>query len=501
RFRNMIKIYIHSISAVYQGYVFVSCCILFFIIYRGSKERRLRLPPGPSFLYIMVALPRLIQNPERTIRHWCAQYGPLVTVRLFNRNIVYLNTQETIKAAFLKHKLAGRPQLFFFSQLTEGFGLSTRDYSDDFKVIKRFGMQVLKMTNFEDLAVFEARQCMEHLRRNTGKPCDLKTYIYNFTGNIISKTLFNTRFEYDDCEFRKVLLASERSLGIPEHSNAIKALLLFGWLRFIPPFTKVNKDFLKNQSSVLQFIEQHIQDHRIKFDSDKLSDFIDEYLYEQRLKGEKSISFEDKQLVMYLRDLFAAGIETTSNTIQWAILALLYYPEYAELIYGEIYKAFGSTGVPSMKDRGKLPLTCAFIQEIMRFRTLAPSGAPHRAVERTELNGYDIPPGTIVLANLWALHNDPQIWPEPQNFDPQRHIDIDGNFVPSHNILPFSVGSRYCMGEKIAKTEIFIFLVSFLQNFTVHRDPSFQWPREMEEVVMSALCCPHRYRVVLHNRN
>jgi len=74
------------------------------------------------------------------------------------------------------------------------------------------------------------------------------------------------------------------------------------------------------------------------------------------------------------------------------------------------------------------------------------------------------------VANLWGVHNDPKAWPNPEKFNPYRHIDQDGKFVPSSKIIPFSVGPRFCLGESLARAEIFIFLSKLLKNFTILPD-------------------------------
>nr|XP_018667654.1 cytochrome P450 2J1-like isoform X2 [Ciona intestinalis] len=77
-----------------------------------------------------------------------------------------------------------------------------------------------------------------------------------------------------------------------------------------------------------------------------------------------------------------------------------------------------------------------------------------------------------ILANMWAVHNDPDVWDEPSKFKPERHLDDKGNFVQSNHVIPFSVGPRHCLGEQLARMEIFIFLVSMVQKFEFLPDPN-----------------------------
>jgi len=72
-----------------------------------------------------------------------------------------------------------------------------------------------------------------------------------------------------------------------------------------------------------------------------------------------------------------------------------------------------------------------------------------------------------ILANIWSVHNDPELWPDPRRFDPGRHLDEDGKFVKSDKVIPFSVGPRNCLGENLARIEIFLFLVCILQKFHI----------------------------------
>ena len=72
-----------------------------------------------------------------------------------------------------------------------------------------------------------------------------------------------------------------------------------------------------------------------------------------------------------------------------------------------------------------------------------------------------------ILSNIWAVHNDSDVWDEPEKFKPERFLDENGDFIQSKDIIPFSIGPRYCLGEKLARMEIFLFLVSIVQKFEI----------------------------------
>ncbi|GBO25462.1 Cytochrome P450 2U1 [Araneus ventricosus] len=82
----------------------------------------------------------------------------------------------------------------------------------------------------------------------------------------------------------------------------------------------------------------------------------------------------------------------------------------------------------------------------------------------TYLSGYRIPKGANTLVNFYCVHNDPELYEEPEKFNPSRFIQVDGKRREELPIL-FGVGKRACLGENITMTEVFLFLTTIVQNF------------------------------------
>lgn len=114
-----------------------------------------------------------------------------------------------------------------------------------------------------------------------------------------------------------------------------------------------------------------------------------------------------------------------------------------------------------------MPYTMAFMQEVFRFRTLLPFAIPIMTTTDTTLGKYVIPKGTTILENLYAVHNDENLWKKPEEFCVERHLSSDGKFVKSPNVIPFGVGFRYCLGKTFAEMQYFLTLVTILQNFDI----------------------------------
>lgn len=166
--------------------------------------------------------------------------------------------------------------------------------------------------------------------------------------------------------------------------------------------------------------------------------------------------------------MFGAGTETTSNTILWALLTLIHYPKWQETLRENIDTAIGQSQ-PKMEDKENLPNVEAFILEVQRYANVAPFGIPHAPKKDFEYNGYLFPKGTCVTFAIDSVMMDPEIFPEPLLFKPERFLDEEGkcNGEQKEKLIPFSTGPRSCIGQSLAKMELFLFLTRFLQWFEI----------------------------------
>uniref|UniRef100_A0A8C0TKJ6 Steroid 17-alpha-hydroxylase/17,20 lyase n=1 Tax=Canis lupus familiaris TaxID=9615 RepID=A0A8C0TKJ6_CANLF len=147
-------------------------------------------------------------------------------------------------------------------------------------------------------------------------------------------------------------------------------------------------------------------------------------------------------------------------------------------IQEEIDQNVGFGRIPTMSDRSKLILLEATIREVLRIRPAAPMLIPHKAIVDSSIGEFAVDKGTSVIINLWALHHNEKEWYRPDQFMPERFLDATKSQLisPSLSYLPFGAGPRSCVGEILARQELFLVMAWLLQRFDLEAPDDGQLP-------------------------
>uniref|UniRef100_A0A5F8G7Z1 Cytochrome P450 n=1 Tax=Monodelphis domestica TaxID=13616 RepID=A0A5F8G7Z1_MONDO len=210
-------------------------------------------------------------------------------------------------------------------------------------------------------------------------------------------------------------------------------------------------------------------------------------------KGTPGSSFTPANLRMVVADLFTAGMVTTATTLRWALLLLLLHPDVQRKVQEEVDVVIGRSRRPTMKDQAHMPFTNAVIHEVQRFGDIVPLGIPHMTTRDTEIQGFFIPKGTVLITNLSSVLKDEATWEQPYRFYPEHFLDAEGRFVKPEAFMPFSAGRRVCLGEPLAKMELFLFFTCLLQDFSFVLPPGHSKPSDKAEV--SFLSAPQPFQL------
>ena len=185
---------------------------------------------------------------------------------------------------------------------------------------------------------------------------------------------------------------------------------------------------------------------------------------------------KDINVQLIFTNSLVAGSATTFNTLSSFMNTLTYYTEVQRKSHEEVDEVVGSERDVTLADRQNMPYTRATLFEVNRFAVFVPLGITHATSRDCQLAGVDLPKGTCILTNLWALHHDKEFWGDPWEFRPERFLDDQGQLVPADHenrkhLMPFGAGFRVCIGEVFAMSRMFLFIASIMQHFSINPAP------------------------------
>nr|ACB98739.1 cytochrome P450 CYP2C47 [Phascolarctos cinereus] len=445
--------------------------LIFLSLWRQGFKRR-KLPPGPIPLPIIGNILQLdLKNMPESLSKLAEKYGPIYTLHIGTRRVVVLHGYDIMKEALIDQGdiFMDRGNLPMFEDVAEGHGVIFSS-GERWKQHRRFTLTTLRnfgmgKRSVEERVQEEAQCLVEELRKRKGQPTDPTFILSCAPCNVICSILFRDRFKYND----------EKFLHLMNLLNENFRLFNKPWTQlynFLPAFRAYlpgeHKRILKINEEVKDFILERVKEHQKVLDPNNPQDFIDCYLSKmQQEKDNPQSEFDLENLKMTGVDLFSAGTETTNSTIRYGLLLILKHPEVQAKIHEEIGRVIGHNRLPSIKDRQDMPYMDAVVHEVQRFIDLVPLNVPHAVNRDVHFQQYILPKGTTIFPLLTPVLHDKKEFPKADQFDPQHFLDENGKFKKSDHFMPFSIGKRSCAGEGLAKMEVFLFLTTILQNFTL----------------------------------
>ncbi|XP_028398194.1 cytochrome P450 1A1-like isoform X2 [Dendronephthya gigantea] len=412
-------------------------------------------------------------NPHLSLTKLSQKYGDIFTITFGSYNSIILNSIDSVRETLVKRSrvYGGRPQLYSFTEIRAGLGILFIDQTPKYERQRKLAIRSLHRTFYEakNLDVIlnkEAIKLLGEFSKLQSEPFHPKGLLRLLAANLILKSFFDADFEFNGPEPQEVVEMVE---DFTKNTSPVNLSDIVPWLQWLPigDFSKMRKMF---QDFVAMHERFYISTRRTRVPgvprslTDALLDNLP--LYNKGVLGTCS-EITETDLVYVLADLVGAAFETIANTLSWAIMLVAAHPDWQIMLQSELDAVVGKDRLPSLEDRNELPTLNAALYEVLRMSCVVPVSLPHSTTEDTQLREYNIPKGTFVFLNIWGIHHDPNYWEAPYEFNPGRFLHGDGKFfVPRHeSFIPFSTGGRSCLGERLAKDEIFVFLAAIVQRF------------------------------------
>ncbi|XP_007189201.2 cytochrome P450 2D14 isoform X2 [Balaenoptera acutorostrata] len=428
-----------------------------------------RYPPGPMPLPGLGNLLQVnFQDPLLSFSQLRRRFGDVFSLQQVWTPVVVLNGLAAVREALVyrSQDTSDRPSATVYEHLGYGprsEGVILARYGKAWREQRRFSLSTLRnfglgKKSLEQWVTEEASCLCAAFADQAGRPFSPNALLNKAVSNVIASLTFGSRFEYNDLRILKLLDILEDGLK-EEVLEAIPVLLRIPGLA-----AKV----FPAQRAFMALIDELVTEHRMTRDrAQPPRDLTDAFLDEvEKAKGNPESSFNDENLRLVVSDLFSAGMITTSTTLAWALLLMILHPDVQRCVQQEIDEVIGQVRPPEMADQALMPFTMAVIHEVQRFGDIIPLGLPHMTSRDIEVQGFLIPKGTTLITNLSSVLKDETIWKKPFHFHPEHFLDAQGRFIKQEAFIPFSAGRRSCLGEPLARMELFLFFTSLLQHFS-----------------------------------
>ncbi|CAG7724585.1 unnamed protein product, partial [Allacma fusca] len=422
----------------------------------------------PGALPLFGHLLALGDFPCKVLLNWKQKYGPVYRVKFGSFRTVVLNDTKSVKEAFRLAAFSDRPPLKQYKDGTEDKGFVYVDYDKSeqkFFIIKNLkafsenGQYLEGRLNEEISSFFDAFI--------PGKPIPIRNAFSHTVLNSIWGIVMGYTFKSGDPQMKTLCELVQRVTAIP---GMVESIGMFNpWLSNLMPDLTGVTSWCKAYRSLCHFVEGKANERkltRMKGDPRDMTDaFIDRM---EDTKDPASTFFPAKNfLPNSMAEMLIAALDTTSTTLEWVILFLAKYQDIQKKLQEEILEVVSKTRLPALSDRRNMPYTEAVINEVLRITGLVPISLPHYTNVDAEVSGYFIPKDTLVIQNTWGIQHDPEVWDEPEEFRPERFLDERGRFQKNENLVIFGPGKRSCLGESIARDQLFLFVARMFQRFSV----------------------------------
>ncbi|NXR78664.1 CP2J2 protein, partial [Pycnonotus jocosus] len=412
------------------------------------------------------------KDPAAMVDKLSKRYGEIFGLHMGSTRVVMVNGMRLMKEVLVNQgdKFLDRPDIPIDEEIFTKIGLISSN-GHLWRAQRRFTLSTLRnfglgKRSLEERIQEECRYLAEVFRDEQGNPFNPQLKVTNAVSNVICSLIFGNRFEYHDEDFQRLL---KLMCEIAVLHGAVTSQLYNNYPSIMKYLPGPHQTIFKHWRLLKSFMEQQINKHKEDWNPSEIRDYIDSYLLEIS-KGHDSDTFQEEHLMACTLDLMFAGTETTSSTLRWALLFMAIHPEIQARVQAEIDAVIGQARPPALEDRNSLHYTNAVIHEVQRKGNVIPFNAPRMATEDTYVDGYYIPKGTLIMANLSSLLCDKNVWKTPDTFNPE-HFLKDGKFWKNEYFQPFSMGKRSCLGELLARSELFLFFTSLLQKFTFQAPP------------------------------
>ncbi|KAK9155635.1 hypothetical protein Sjap_003115 [Stephania japonica] len=442
---------------------FITLFTLLVIVYKlqSLRPNKKHLPPSPPGALPFIGHLRLVlsANPlHRTLQALSSnssQYADYMLLKLGARNVIVLSSPKAVEECFQKNDVAfaNRPHSIAFDFYSYNYTqISMADYGPHWRNLRRF-----TTTKIFSSSSLHASSDVRH----DAVRCLLRDLYRSASSNNGAPHRIDLKLKFFELTFNSTM---SMMIGEPI-GDGLSHTKENNWFFDVLRGAKVKKSLAASSKKRDAYFEEMIERYRTKCLATKKPKSILGVLFS--LQQEDPEQYNHVIIKGIILAMFTGATDTTAMTLEWAMSLLLNNPETLKKALKELDHTIEPHRLLEDSDISNLPYIQSIIQETLRLFPPAPFLFPHVSASECKLDQYDVPSGTTIVANAWAIHRDPKLWPEPNKFMPERFMQglQQGESNNKFKYIPFGIGRRGCPGDGLALRTIALALGSVLRCF------------------------------------
>lgn len=431
-----------------------------------SLRKYEKLPPSPPKLPVIGHLHHLVGGlPHHALRRVAQKYGPVLYLKLGEVSAVVISSREATKEVVKVQDpaCADRPESI-------GSKIMWYDYTDiAFSAYNEYWRQMRKICilellsaknvkSFGSIRQDEVSRLMKSLQSSSGQAINLTEKVFAFTSSITCRAAFGKVMRDRDVLIAMLKKAVTMAGGfeLADLFPSSKLLHVLSWNKY---------KLLRMRRKLDTILDAILEEHKLKQSGEFGGEDIVDVLLRMQKTGELQFPITNDNIKAVIFDMFSAGTETSSTTIDWAMAELMRNPRVMAKVQAEVREAFKGKTTVEESDVQALKYLKLVIKETFRLHPPIPL-LPRACRDECKVNGYTIPLKSKVMINIWAMGRDPAYWDQPDTFQPERFdnnsIDFLGN---NFEYIPFGAGRRICPGMNFGLANVELPLAQLLYHF------------------------------------